>query len=118
MGYTKHNAVIVTDWNKGDIEKVHAKAIEIFKNEIDVEFSEKCISLIIKGLVNSYYSFFIAPDGSKEGWSIDKEAEEARMKFQNWLLESGLSEYIEICFGGDSDIEYIKRSKESDLNKQ
>ncbi|CAL2095510.1 conserved protein of unknown function [Tenacibaculum sp. 190524A02b] len=117
MGYIKHNAVIVTYWNKQDIEEAHLKAIEVYKDNIDCVSSEKCISPIMEGVANQQFSFFIAPDGSKSGWQTEEQAKNARKIFQNFLLDSGTCEYIEICFGGDCDTEFIVRSAESDLNK-
>lgn len=64
MGNIRHNAIIVTGSDYPDaIEKfdsAHQKARELFG---------ELVSEPIEGVINGYRSFFVAPDGSKEGWS-------------------------------------------------
>ena len=74
MGYIKHHSIIVTAY-KDDVAKVHAKAVEIFGT---------LVSNIVKSKKNYYESFFIAPDGSKEGWDDSDRGDEAREDFINW----------------------------------
>jgi len=63
---------------------------------------------IVKGMINSQSSFFIAPDGSKEGWETSQECDEMREQFAEWLKEKGRRcEYVEVRFGGDDDDDYI-----------
>ncbi|MGG3872975.1 hypothetical protein [Brevibacillus laterosporus] len=61
MGTIKHNAIVVTDadYAMDKLELVHKKAQELFSS---------LVSPIIKSNSNGYQSFFVAPDGSKEGW--------------------------------------------------
>jgi len=120
MGYMKHNAIVVTNWNNEELKRAHDKAIEIFDAKFDKEPLGKkgssIISPIIGSIINSQTSFFIAPDGSKEGWTHSDIGDEARKEFLDWLLtNNNFSDYAEIAFGGDYDEAYIIRHKESDI---
>ncbi|WP_182006293.1 hypothetical protein [Priestia aryabhattai] len=65
MGYMRHNAIVVTgDGYEGaqiKLNKVYEQAKEIFGD---------LVSNMIDGKTNGIRSFFIAPDGSKEGWDV------------------------------------------------
>jgi hypothetical protein len=109
MGYMKHNAIIVTSWDKDKMDKAYAKAKETLG---------ALVSPIIEGVVNSQYSFFVAPDGSKEGWAESNEYDEKRKDFLDWLIPNKcMVSYIEVRFGGDDEHESIVRSLDTDLNK-
>lgn len=105
MGYIKHHAIIITGWQKDKVISANKKAKEIFiKHFKESIFREiKLVSNVIEGVVNAQYSFFIAPDGSKEGWSDSDFADNARAEFIEWIKsgDAGYVEYAEICFGGD-----------------
>jgi len=123
MGYIKHHSIIVSGWQEEKVKEAHQKAIEIFENEFNDEpyekpFGSRLISPIISGLTNSQDSFFIAPDGSKEGWGTSDSGDNARKLFLDWLQNSSdnYCEYVEIIFGGDSDQNEVIRCKDSDLN--
>lgn len=80
MGYIRHNAIVVTgdDYPEAQkkFDKAYEKAIELF---------EGLVSNVITSSVNRYQSFFIAPDGSKEGWSLSSEYNVKREEFANFL---------------------------------
>lgn len=108
MGYIKHNTIVVTTY-KDDIINYHNKANEIFDN--------KLVSNIVHGLTNGQSSFFIAPDGSKEGWETSNNCDKLREKFLDYLNFNNVRpNYIEIIFGGDDDYETIVRSNKKDLD--
>ena len=123
MGYIKHHSIIVSGWRTKELKEAHLKAIEIFENEFSSEpylapYGSSLISPIIHGLTGSQGSFFIAPDGSKEGWETSNNGDNARKLFLDWLQNShdNYCEYVEIIFGGDSDTNQIVRCKFSDLD--
>lgn len=114
MGYLKHDTIVVTDWS-ADIEIVREEAIKIF--EAKNEGYSRIISPLVGSVINSQKSFFIAPDGSKEGWSDSNLAEEARVEFLDWLRKSKyFCDYVLIRFGGDDEYDEIVRSKDKDLD--
>jgi hypothetical protein len=56
MGHIRHHAIIVTGHDQIDI--IHKKAKSIFGKQV---------SNAIHSVMNSYSSFIVGPDGSKEG---------------------------------------------------
>ena len=70
-------------------------------------------------MTNGQSSFFIAPDGSKEGWATSDNGDNARKEFLDWLLKSdNYCDYVEVIFGGDDEHERIVRSKDTDLDAE
>ena len=82
MGYMCHHAVIVSSCDKKLIEKARQKAVEIFGRYPD---TKPLVSNMVTANVNNYRAFFIAPDGSKEGWSASDEGNECRKDFLDWV---------------------------------
>ena len=123
MGYMRHHAIIVTGWPEEKMIEANKRAKKIFEKNFDGEPFEKgrskrLVSDIIKGLSNDEYSFFIAPDGSKEGWQTSDLGDNARKQFLDWMeAEDNYLDYVELSFGGDGDYEKITRSRYTDLNK-
>lgn len=74
MGYIRHDAIVVTCWDEKRSNKAHEKAKEI----------GLIVSEIVETKLNGYYSFLIAPDGSKEGWDSSDEGEEMRRRWIEW----------------------------------
>ncbi len=126
MGYIKHHTIVVTCWSSERIREVQQKAKDIFgKSFIDNSFFMKepmakaLVSDIIEGIANHQFSFFIAPDGSKEGWSDSNNANSARKEFLDWLDQNNdYCDYFEVRFGGDDDEYRITRSLETYLNDE
>jgi hypothetical protein len=108
MGYIKHHTIVVTSWKEDDIIDAHNKAIEIFDKRAG---SGSLISPIIEGIVNTQSSFFIAPDGSKEGWTESDQCDEARNAYLDWLESTNRVDFVEVMFGGNGSREKIIRSK-------
>lgn len=103
MGYIRHHAIAVTSWNRKKIKKARKKAKEIF------EITGKRVSGLLVGEVNSYLSFFISPDGSKEGWEDSDRGDKKREEFIGYLeaqkYEEDGSNCLSYCefYYGDSD---------------
>ena len=51
--------------------------------------------------VNGERSFFIPPDGSKEGWSDSDKGDERRNEFVEWLRSEGQVHWVEVCYAED-----------------
>lgn len=91
MGYIRHHAIAVTSGGM-EIKKAHTKAKKIFGNRT---------SKIIKSNINGFESFFIAPDGSKEGWEDSNKGDDQRHEFIDYL-ENNLINYCEFFYGDDN----------------
>lgn len=122
MGYIKHHTIVVTGWKDEHIEEAQKKAVEIFEETCKDEmikppYGSNIISPIIGSLLNGQKSFFIAPDGSKEGWQTSNNCNDAREIFLDWLRDSdNYCDYVEIIFGGDDEHQEIIRSRDTDEN--
>ena len=71
----RHHAIVVSSWSEEDIKRAHSKAQEIFP----------WVSPISPPMTNGYASFFIPPDGSKEGWERSDFGDGERNQFIDWL---------------------------------
>lgn len=88
MGYMRHHAIMVTGHNDAYLKKVHAFAIELFTpaDKTTIHAAPLCwVTPLSPEAINGYRSFFVAPDGSKEGWEPSDEADRRRQTFIDWL---------------------------------
>jgi hypothetical protein len=98
MGYERHHAIAVTSYDPELLTKAHERATTYFSAQV---------TPIIKSPVNSQYSFFIGPDGSKEGWKPSAEGDRCRKIFKDWLkaqtFDDGSSalKWVEVQYGDD-----------------
>lgn len=96
MGYIRHDAIVVTSWDEKYLLPAIAKAVEL-----GLPCSE-----IVESPVNSYCSFLIAPDGSKEGWDESAKGDAAREAWKAWAnaayTNDGLyCQWAHISYAGD-----------------
>jgi hypothetical protein len=91
MGFIRHHAILVTGWENLDIAR-----------EIAIEFGNN-VSDIVAGPANGYFTFMIAPDGSKEGWETSRDGDDARERFIRWLngRTDDEFEWVELYYGHD-----------------
>lgn len=113
MGYHAHHAIIVTSWDNKGIRLAWKKAIS--------SFPRFRVSNVTRPAVNGYRSFFIAPDGSKEGWDMSNEDDDARSVFFDWMRRNCCGQngkycdWVSVKFGGDFMSAVIEDTKhESD----
>ncbi len=122
MGYIKHHTIVVTGCTDLKTKEAHQKAKEIFEENFKREpftipYGSQLVSEIIHGLTNGYSSFFVAPDGSKEGWETSNNGNNARNEFIDWLqMADSHCDYVEVIFGGDDKTERIIHSKGCDFS--
>ena len=105
MGYIRHHAIAVTSCNDELIKKAHEKATQIFKSRT---------SALLDSYVNNYKSFFIAPDGSKEGWGESDIGDVQRKTFKEWVKEQAYEDgsnslsFCEFFYGDDKGENFIE----------
>lgn len=98
MGYMRHNAIVVTTYDKERATEAHRVAENLLPG---------LVTPIVEGWVNGYCSFFVAPDGSKEGWEDSAKGDEARNRFVEWLDEQRFDDnstpfcWAEVVYSGD-----------------
>ena len=74
MGIIHPKAVLATTWNQDLIEDLRQWIS-------DLPHEERQLFAEAGSLVNGYVTFFLAPDGSKEGWPQSDYGKEIRDKF-------------------------------------
>ena len=100
MGYLAHHAIVVTDWDNQRITAAHIAATAHL-NKYSDRCSELLLSPIIQSLTNHQQSFFIAPDGSKEGWITSDDMDKIRTEIVEYLSDLGI-DFVCVRFGGDN----------------
>jgi hypothetical protein len=98
MGVMNHNAVIATTWSD-------KKAAALRSWIAGLEYKERDLFSETESWTNGYFTFFLAPDGSKEGWPESATGDELRDRLVAKLAEDedddGYSswKWIEVGFG-------------------
>lgn len=106
MGWIRHHGIVVTGCG-AHIEVAHAQAVSIFPE----------VSALIGGRMNGYESFFIPPDGSKEGWKDSQDGDGERDKFIAWLTaEYRGVDWFEYSNDVDNDRLEITRSNNAPVS--
>lgn len=101
MGYIKNHAMIVSSWSEEATAAAHQAATDHF----GAYGLDEIISPIVPHAINGGSAFFIAPDGSKEGWTESDRGDAARDELKEKLRGMPYLEWAEIQLGGD-DAEY------------
>ena len=92
MGYIRHHAIVVSGWDSAHAVVAQKKATSLFK----------WVSPVSPAHTNGYCSFFVPPDGSKEGWNTSTEGDENRKAFINWLRDNDrYLDWVEVQYGDD-----------------
>ena len=89
----RHHAIVVTSFKKDAL----GLALDYAAST-----GAQC-SAIVPAKVNGYFSFFIAPDGSKEDWQHSNEGDNSRARVIEWLESNhsmGWFDWVEIEYGG------------------
>lgn len=125
MGYMRHHAIVVTSCVENIIEEAHAKAEHIFTNGGRfIPGLRGWVSPISPAATNGYRSFFVAPDGSKDGWGESSDADECRAEFISWLDEQRYEDgstnlkWAEVLFGDDEGHAAIIHHSERHIQEQ
>lgn len=114
MGTQIHHAIIITSFNKVLVEECAGAANYVFGFKPEIQQAQ----------VNDYYSIFIGPDGSKEGWEDSDAGDKRRQEFKEWLdkkkYEDGSSslEWVELAYGNDLEKEEVIDSQNMRYKKQ
>lgn len=104
MGYFAHE-IMAINGNTTEIAVAHGVAVEIFSK---IGF-EALISPIIPQIIGDNSSFFIAPDGSKEGWAESNEGNVVRQLLVDHLAKTSLDWAI-VLLGGDDNFFRVELS--------
>jgi len=81
-----HHSIIVSSWDDRLVKEAHETAVRLFDVPRWRAYSYAgLVSPVVGGLVNGERSFFIAPDGSKEGWPESDLGDDLRASFIAYL---------------------------------
>ena len=113
MGYMRHHAIVVTSWQDEAIEHAHRLASEVFS----------WVSPISPSATNGNRSFFVPPDGSKEGWEESHLGDNRRGKFikalRNLPGQRRRCEWVEVQYGDDEgESKVCRHSDEEQAEKE
>lgn len=114
MGYMRHHAIVVTSWDARFIRAAHEEAKRLFS----------WVSPLSPDKINGYRSFFVPPDGSKEGWEESDLGDLRREAFVQWLDlhchsdGSQRGDWAEIQYGDDNDEQIIVSATDFEERRQ
>lgn len=110
MGYMRHHAIIVTGIMPY-IETAHRKAADIFGPRVQDPFHDSTpVTPITFRTINTYQSFAVLPDGSKEGWTQSDTGDEKHNEFIAFLEGSSSVDWVEVQFADDGGDDRVIRS--------
>jgi len=106
MRNIRHHALIITCNDRKVLESIRSKALELYKQHMEASSGSNLVSGIQDSIVNHYASFFIVPDGSKEGYDASDDGDVIRKKIIEFITPLCKSEtyhlsYGEISYGAD-----------------
>ena len=117
MGYMIHHAILVTSDDENQIREAHQKLTEISINTQPILGAGGVwVSPISPKTTNGYQSFFVSPDGSKEGWDQsymgDRFRDEAIKILNSFAYEdkSTSIKYAEVQYGDDENDNRVLRA--------
>lgn len=97
MGYMRHDAIVVTSWNREAIDEAAAKArdlgLEVLGPSAEV--------------TNGVSTLLVCPDGSKEGWGESDAFDAKRAKYLEHLNSvrygdnSSCLSWVALAYGSD-----------------
>ena len=114
MGHMRHHAIVVSASYGSTIDRAHAKAAEL----------GMVVSGIIASPVNKVRSFFVAPDGSKEGWSDSDDGDVRRNVLIGWMSQqrygdgSGPLSWVEVQYGDDEQETLVVSHSDEESHRQ
>lgn len=79
MGYIKHESLLIT-------VSAHARELAEECHSLAEELLPDVVTELKESPYESYYSFAVLPDGSKEGWDESDKYEQARDELIQWIV--------------------------------
>ena len=107
MRNIQHHTIVITCNDRNVLESIREKAIQLYKSDMEASNGSKLLTEIHESLINSYFTFFVIPDGSKEGYDASDDADIIREKLIAFIKPLALSSdyhlsYVELTFGDDT----------------
>jgi hypothetical protein len=105
MKNIRHHAIIITAKDCETLELIRKEVMYLFDEYMEAKTGYQLVSPIVRGLINKYCSFFVAPDGSIEGYDASHDADMVREKIIEFLNsvvkpdESNCISFVEVSYG-------------------
>jgi hypothetical protein len=110
MGDVLYHYIVVVGFKEEAVLKAHAQAVKIFSEHVPDPDCVSRSSVLLEVTpvstlpVNSYFTFVVFPDGSKEGWFDSDVSDRKRDAFVFWLRapeqEALFLRWAELRLGG------------------
>lgn len=109
MGMYIHHAIVITTRKKQRAYEARRYARQLGMN----------VSSVVETSLNGFWSFLIAPDGSKEGHPSSDKGDKSRDALINWIkeeinLNDFIAEWVEVTYGWDCSKFRITRTSGSE----
>jgi hypothetical protein len=98
MGLIRHHAIIVTGHERPKVDDARIEAFKRFG---------RIVSGVVESIANGYYTFFVGPDGSKEGWRTSNDYDEKRADFMKWLADKGV-DTAEVQYFSETGVTWVR----------
>lgn len=89
-----NRVIVVTCHSENEARRVHKIATDI---------CGKLVSPLVAGLLEDVYSFFVASNGSKDGWPTEDRSRIERDEFIKWLRDpqsdTNTAEWVYVEYG-------------------
>lgn len=111
MGYDRHNCIVVTTYDTEKGKAAYDQALELF--------GEQQVTPVLHAPVNQWFTFFVGPDGSKEGWADSDEGDKKREAFiaclrsLRWEDGSSPLDWAEVQYGDDERVTKVTAHSDS-----
>ena len=91
MSVERHHIMVVTYWNPVTLNMAHGRAQALLLRPTP----------IVPSGVEGWGTFYISPDGHKEGWAESDEWDARRQELCSWIEEECKPvEYVLLAYGG------------------
>ena len=104
----RHHAIVVSSCLDELLLAAHKAAHQTFAIK-----GGSLVSPVVKSKMNGYQSFFVAPDGSKEGWADSDSGDAARERFKAYLRSKAYEDgstslsWVEVQFADDDNVSLV-----------
>jgi hypothetical protein len=104
----RHHILVITVHEQKLAEELRKQISELYKKNMEAKNGFQLISPVVQSLINNYYTFFIAPDGSKEGYDLSDDGDRVRAKVVALLDTYKTTDgtfpvsYVELFYGDDT----------------
>ena len=108
MKNIRHHTIIITGNDKAKLERLRNEIINLYKEKMEAKKGFTLVSPIVDSLINNFCTFFIAPDGSKEGYESSEDGDIIRkyvielLKKQKDADGEDLFRFVEVFYGDDN----------------